>query len=94
MGAPPPGPDRGGEPWSRGFPPPRPTYGGHHFAPSVRPWRRGGYLPPADEARGVDDYWRFHLRRPPYGYRWVEVGNQYLLVSTSTGLIFDVVPGR
>ena len=41
----------------------------------------------------LDEYWRFHLRRPPYGYHWVQVGGEFLLVSVSTGLIFDVVTG-
>jgi Ni/Co efflux regulator RcnB len=40
----------------------------------------------------VGDYGRYHLRRPPFGYRWVQVGNQFMLVSSSTGLIFDVAP--
>jgi Ni/Co efflux regulator RcnB len=42
----------------------------------------------------VEDYGRFHLRRPPHGYQWLRFGNQYLLVSASTGLIFDVVGGE
>ena len=63
------------------------------FRPGFTPWRRGSFLPPAYQNYIVDEYWRFHLRRPPYGYHWVEVGDEFLLVSVSTGLIFDVVTG-
>jgi Ni/Co efflux regulator RcnB len=58
----------------------------------ARSWRRGGYLPPAEQSYVVGDYPRYHLRRPPYGYHWVRIGNQFMLVSSSTGLIFDVAP--
>ena len=61
-------------------------------APIARSWRRGGYLPPIDQSLVVGDYGRYHLRRPPFGYHWVQVGNQFMLVSSSTGLIFDVAP--
>jgi len=60
--------------------------------PPARAWRRGGYLPPEYQGYVVQDYGRYHLRRPPYGYSWVQVGNELLLISASTGLIFDVVP--
>jgi len=65
-------------------PAPRATAGG---------WRRGGYLPPAYQQFVVQNPAAFHLRRPPSGYNWVQVGNQYLLVSSGTGLIFDAAPG-
>ena len=96
-GGPPPGWSRGpaGGPWGPGPPPgyaaPRSYYPGA-AAPAARSWRRGGYLPPADQSFAVGDYARFHLRRPPYGYHWVQIGNQFMLVSSSTGLIFEVVP--
>jgi Ni/Co efflux regulator RcnB len=57
-----------------------------------RGWRRGGYLPPAYQGAVIQDYGRYHLRRPPYGYNWVQVGGEMLLISGSSGLIFDVVP--
>jgi Ni/Co efflux regulator RcnB len=50
-------------------------------------------LPPSYEAFVIDEYWRFHLRRPPYGYHWVRTGDEFLLVSIATGQIFDVVSG-
>ena len=98
-GGPPPGWTRGppvAGPWGAG-PPGYVTGRGYYPSPAppapiARAWRRGGYLPPVDQSFVVGDYWRFHLRRPPSGYNWVQVGNQFMLVSSSTGLIFDVVP--
>ena len=48
-------------------------------------------MPP--EARGaiVPDYGRLRLRPPPPGYAWVRMGDRYMLVSRSTGQIFDVI---
>ena len=55
------------------------------------PFRRGAYLPSPYQSYVVEDYARFRLRRPPYGYEWVQVGRQFLLISARTGLIFDVM---
>jgi Ni/Co efflux regulator RcnB len=73
--------------------PQQPAYVAPGFRPGFTPWRRGAFLPPAYQSYVLDAYWRFHLRTPPYGYHWVQVGDEYLLVSASTGLIFDVVTG-
>ena len=72
-------------------PPQRPAYEAPGFRPGFTPWRRGAYLPPEYQTFELDEYWNYHLRRPPLGYHWVQVGDEYLLVSVSTGLIFDVV---
>ena len=64
------------------------------FRPGYAPWRRGAYLPPHYQDQVVDEYWRFHLRRPPYGYHWIQVGDDFMLVSDSTGMIFDIIPGE
>ncbi len=74
-------------------PPQQPAFENPDFRPGFTPWRRGSFLPPAYQNYVVDDFERLHLRRPPYGYHWVQVGGEYLLVSASTGLIFDVVTG-
>jgi len=79
--------------WYYGEPGP-PAYEAPGFRPGFTPWRRGAYLPPAYQAFGLEDYDRYHLRRPPYGYHWVRVGDEFLLVSVSTGLIFDAVTGE
>lgn len=79
--------------WYNGAPQ-GPAYEAPGFRPGFTPWRRGAFLPPAYQSYIVDEYMRFHLRRPPYGYHWVRVGDEFLLVSVSTGLIFDVVTGE
>jgi Ni/Co efflux regulator RcnB len=73
--------------------PQRPAFASPDFRPGFTPWRRGSFLPPAYQNYVVGEYWQYHLRRPPYGYHWVQVGGEFLLVSVSTGLIFDVVTG-
>ena len=56
-------------------------------------WRRGGYLP--HEYRNhqyVVDDWRGHrLSRPPRGYQWVQVGNDYVLAAIASGLIANLI---
>jgi Ni/Co efflux regulator RcnB len=69
-----------------------PAYARPAPSPAVRAWRRGAFLPPDYQGFVVQDYGRYHLRRPPFGYSWVQAGNELLLVSASTGMIFDVVP--
>ncbi len=76
--------------WHYG-PPPQEVYGRPGFALGFSDWHRGSYLPQYYSSRVVDDYGRWGLRRPPYGYHWVRVGPDYLLVAAATGLIFDVV---
>ena len=40
----------------------------------------------------VNDYGRYHVRRPPYGHRWIrdDRGN-LLMVAIATGIIADIV---
>jgi Nickel/cobalt transporter regulator len=95
-------------PWpGYGYPPPyygRPVSAAPHYAPRVPPgydperparsgWRRGQFLPPDFRGVVVEDYARFHLRRPPRGYFWYRDADDYVLASASTGLIFEVIPG-
>jgi Ni/Co efflux regulator RcnB len=70
-----------------------PAYQAPGFHPGFVPWRRGAYLPPQYLSYVITDYARFRLRRPPFGYAWVGVGGEFLLVSMTTGMIFDVVTG-
>jgi Ni/Co efflux regulator RcnB len=57
-------------------------------------WRPGGYVGYSDWARGYRvDYYRYHLRRPPYGYEWRRVGDNFVLAAVATGLIADIVNG-
>jgi len=37
------------------------------------------------------DWRRYGLQQPPYGYRWVKDGPQFLLLNLNSGFIADVV---
>ena len=65
----------------------------YNQAPYGRAWRRGDYLPPAYRGMSIPDYERFHLRRPPQGYYWCRSGDDFILVSAASGLIFEVING-
>ena len=39
----------------------------------------------------VRDYWGNNLNRPPRGYYWVRVSNQFILVASTSGLIRQVI---
>lgn len=53
-------------------------------------WRHGDTLPRNYWHAGEVDWHRYHLRRPPHGYHWVRVDDDYVLVALGTGLILDV----
>jgi Ni/Co efflux regulator RcnB len=87
----------GGDRWDYG--PPRQAYRGYPGAPGY-PYgpppsrygvRRGGMLPPQYRGAVVPDYGRHHLRPPPPGFAWVQMGGGYALVSRETGQVFDVI---
>ena len=98
------GPDREG-PWGRNRPPdvergprePAPMVGriarGAARIAGRQVWSRGQYLPP--EARGamIEDFERYHLRRPPRGYFWYRAGDDYVLAAIGSGVIFEVIQG-
>ena len=54
-----------------------------------RGWYKGGHIDRRDWNRGVrvNDYRRYHLSRPPRGYEWRQVDNNYVLAAAATGLI-------
>ncbi len=57
-------------------------------------WRRGGYVARDDWDRGYTvDYRRNHLRRPPYGYEWRRVDDNYVLAAVASGLIASIIIG-
>jgi Ni/Co efflux regulator RcnB len=58
-----------------------------------RSWRYGDYLPRAYYGRRyiVNDYYAYHLHRPPYGYHWVRVDNDIVLASIASGLVVSAV---
>jgi Ni/Co efflux regulator RcnB len=56
-------------------------------------WARGERLPTTyyQNRSYYVDYRSHHLRRPPYGYRWVQVDNNYALVAITSGLIASII---
>ena len=57
-----------------------------------RGWYKGGRIDRHDWDRGVRvDYRRYHLSRPPRGYEWRRVDNNYVLAAAATGLIAGLV---
>jgi len=54
--------------------------------------RRGDYLPQEVLQAGPKaDYAAAHLRKPPAGYGWYQLGRSYVMASVATGLIVEVV---
>lgn len=76
--------------WHYG-PPPQAYYGNPYYRPGYAAWRRGSHLPPYYRGYVVSDYHRYRLRRPPSGYAWYRVGDDYLLAAIASGLIFDII---
>jgi Ni/Co efflux regulator RcnB len=70
-----------------------PGYGYYRSDPRYhnRRWSRGAYLPQSYRRYYVQDPYFYNLRPAPYGYRWVYVDNDLVLVSIATGLILDVL---
>jgi Ni/Co efflux regulator RcnB len=71
---------------------------GRYYRPHgyyYRSWRYGDYLPRVYYGRHyiVNDYYVYHLRRPPYGYHWVRVDNDIVLASIASGLVVSAVFG-
>jgi Ni/Co efflux regulator RcnB len=72
-------------------PPPQAYYGNPYYRPGYAAWRRGANLPPYYRGYVVSDYDRYHLRRPPRGYAWYRVGDDYLMAAIASGVIFDII---
>ena len=56
-------------------------------------WRKGGRIERTDWDRGehVSDWQHRHLQRPPHGYEWRRVDNNYVLAAVAGGLIASVI---
>jgi len=56
-------------------------------------WRKGGRIDRNDWNRGqrVNDWQHRHLQRPPRGYEWRRVDNNYVLAAAATGLIAGII---
>jgi Ni/Co efflux regulator RcnB len=57
-----------------------------------RGWHKGGRIDRNDWNRGqrVNDWQNRHLQRPPRGYEWRRVDNNYVLAAAATGLIMGL----
>jgi Ni/Co efflux regulator RcnB len=55
-------------------------------------WKKGGHIARNDWSRGAQvDYREHHLRKPPRGYQWRQVDNNFVLAAVATGLIASVI---
>jgi Ni/Co efflux regulator RcnB len=58
-------------------------------------WRRGERLPQTYRGHShYVDYRSHHLRKPPRGYQWVQVDNNYALIALTSGLISEIMASR
>ena len=58
-------------------------------------WRRGEWLPSAfiSPYYFIDDFYDYDLWQPDYGFQWIRVGQDAILVNLASGQVVDVVPG-
>jgi Ni/Co efflux regulator RcnB len=56
-------------------------------------WHKGDHIAAADWGRGarITDYGHYHLSRPPHGYEWRRVDNNYVLAAVAGGLVASVI---
>lgn len=57
-------------------------------------WRNGQRYSSWKRHQPVRDYHRYGLRRPGPGQEWIRVGNDYVLVSIVSGIIFGAIAAR
>jgi Ni/Co efflux regulator RcnB len=71
------------------------SYPQGYYGWAGHPWRRGEWLPSVFiiDNYFIDDWYDFGLYQPQYGYEWIRVGGDALLVDVSTGQILDEAPG-
>jgi len=56
-------------------------------------WHKGDRIGNDDWNRGarINDYGHYHLSRPPHGYEWRRVDNNYVLAAVAGGLVASVI---
>jgi Ni/Co efflux regulator RcnB len=56
-------------------------------------WKKGYHLRGEDWGRGdhIDNWQQYKLRRPPNGYEWRRIDGNFVLASTSDGVVMSVV---
>lgn len=57
-------------------------------------WSKGQYMRNWQKQKRINDYRRYGLRKPGKGQHWVQVDNQFLLVTAATGLIVGLMALR
>lgn len=57
-------------------------------------WRNGQKYSSWKRHRPIRDYGRYGLHRPGRGQEWIRVGNDYVLVSVLSGIIFGAIAAR
>jgi Ni/Co efflux regulator RcnB len=84
---------RGGRDYGRVYNEPRYAYNGPAYYGHGGRYYRGGYLPREYLNGGYYVNWQAYpgLYAPPYGYQWVNVGGEILLVALATGLIANLM---
>lgn len=62
-----------------------------HAMMSHHNWRNGDRLPEQYRRYASIDWHAHHLRRPPRGYHWVRVDDDYVLVAVATGIVLETI---
>ncbi|TJW41840.1 MAG: hypothetical protein E5W83_24325 [Mesorhizobium sp.] len=57
-------------------------------------WRNGQRYSSWKRHQAIRGYRHYGLRRPGPGQEWIRVGNDYLLVSVVSGIIFGAIAAR
>jgi Ni/Co efflux regulator RcnB len=64
------------------------------FAPAPHHWVRGErFMPGYGRYMVVDNYRAYHLRPAPFGFHWVRVGADFLMISNRSGRIAEAIYG-
>jgi Ni/Co efflux regulator RcnB len=58
-------------------------YNDHHD------WQRGGYYGGHREV--INNWGYYRLQPPPYGYEWVQDGDQFVLIAIASGIISSII---
>jgi Ni/Co efflux regulator RcnB len=69
-------------------------YAPRYYGNAAPRFYRGGYLPYSYRQPGYYVNWQAYPNRlyaPPYGYQWVHVGDEVLLIALATGLIATTI---
>lgn len=57
-------------------------------------WRNGQKYSSWRQHQPIRDYGRYGLHRPGRGQEWIRVGNDYVLVSVLSGIIFGAIAAQ